>query len=181
MINVADVMDGKDVGGRTVAEDGYFLPRREFHPVRGAANDHVRAQAHRTKLLDPMLSRLGFLLPHRAQDGDQGHENEAEILTANPKLKLAQGFQKDAAFDVTDRPTHLHQAYLWRFLAPIHRQHGYALDPVLDFVRHVGYHLDRLPEVVSAALPENHLVVNLPRGDVVVLTQGEGKESFVVS
>src|SRR5206468_1225878 len=57
----------------------------------------------------------------------------------------------------------------------------YLAHRVLDFVSHVGNHLDGLPQVVAPPLLEDDLFVDTAGGQVVVARQGGVGEALIVA
>jgi hypothetical protein len=128
-----------------------------------------------------VLRRLGFLFADDAQNRYERHVHRAEIGGAHPKLELAQGFDERRRLDVADRAAELDDAHVGGAGAPVDRHRRHALDPVLDRVGHVGHDLHRFAEVVAAPLALDHVLVHLPRRQVVVLGQGDVQEALIVA
>ena len=151
-----DLVDGWDVGGTDHATDRYVAEQRDLllqvaaDRTIGTADDGVRLQAERSKLLDRVLRRLRLQLTRRSDEGHQGHVHEGTVFAPHLVAQLPDGFQEGERFDVSYGAADLDdlEVGLFRF--------GERADPRFDLVGDVGDHLNGLPEVVAAPLLREH-------------------------
>jgi len=132
-----------------------------------------------------------------------------EVCFANSSPQLSKSFYERSGFDVSDGSPKLNDTNFWCLIGIINRYYGNSLNPILDGVREMGYHLNRFPEVISfplykivivsrmylsappSGLPGSfwrsyhlfldHMLVNLPSSDIVLPGQRDVEVSFVVS
>ena len=105
----------------------------------------------------------------------------AEVFPFHLELELTESFDEGHSLDVPDGSSQLDDAHLWHFALPAHGQPGHPLHPLLDGVGDVRHHLHSLAQVIPLPLLADHALVNLPRRDIVVPTQGHVQESFIVA
>ena len=104
--------------------------------------------------------------------------HEAAAVAALAQAQLADGLQKGKRFDVTHRATDLHNGHI----GGIGGIHARALqNERLDLVGDVRNDLHGLAEVLTPALLAQHRVVDLARGEVVVLASAGVGEALVVA
>ena len=105
----------------------------------------------------------------------------AEVFPFHLELELTESFNKGHSLNIPNSSSKLDDANLWHFALPAHGQPGHPLHPLLDGVGDVRHHLDSLAKVVPLPLLADHALVNLPRCNIVVSTQGHVQESFIVA
>lgn len=62
----------------------------------------------------------------------------------------------------------------------IHRNPRHTLNPVLNGVRQVRYNLNSLAQVVTATLALDNMLVDFPRGDILISRERDVEITFVV-
>src|SRR6516164_11339485 len=107
-----------------------------------------------------MLRRLGLQLPGVADVGNERQVDEQTAAAADVDGELANGLQEGQRLDVAHGAADLryHEVHVARL--------GDQRDPLLDLVGDVGHDLDGPSQVVAAALPADHSVVDPAGGDV---------------
>ena len=120
-----------------------------------------------------MLGRLGLLLAHRSHYRDQADVDEEDVLLPDPELELAQRLDERGALDVADGPAELDDARVGLLTLAIAGDVRHALDPLLYLVGDVRNHLHGLPEIIAPPFSTDHVVVDLPGGDVVIASQAD--------
>mmetsp|Transcript_127504 Transcript_127504/g.342209 ORF Transcript_127504/g.342209 Transcript_127504/m.342209 type:complete len:514 (-) Transcript_127504:151-1692(-) len=180
LVQVGHVVQGDDHLWRHLAEQRQLLARRLVDLDVAAAHQQVRLQARLAQQLHRVLAGLGLLLVGGADCGDHAQMDHQEVLVTHPEFELLQCLQVDGALDVPHGAAQLHQADLRRRAGAVDVLAGHVGDPVLDRVRDVRYHLNRLAEVVASALALDDLVVHLAGGHAVSRREGEAQEALVV-
>lgn len=139
----------------------------------------IGAQARAADVLDGLLSGLGLLLSidHRYQ----GDVYLQKIVLPRPPPQLSHGFDERPALDVTHRPSKLDDANVGFFVRVVDRYPRDALDPVLNGIGQMGYHLNGPAEVISPSLALDDMLVDLAGGDVVLSGQGDVEITLVVA
>jgi len=118
-----------------------------------------------------MLRRLGLLLP--VDDGDIGHMDQQKIVASGASPELPQGLDEWHAFNVADRATQLDYTDIRLLARVVDGDSCHALDPILDCIGDMWYHLDGLTQVAALTLAFNHMQVDLARGDVVFPSESD--------
>jgi hypothetical protein len=91
---------------------------------------------------------------------------------------LPHRFEERQRLDVADRAADFNDRHVG---TPVPGRLGAALDEVLDLVRHMGDHLDRLAQVLAAPFLADHRVVDLPGREVVHPTHPRRDETLIVA
>ena len=121
-----------------------------------------------------MLRRFGLQLLRGRDPRHQRQMNKHRILAPQFLPHLANRLQKRQRLNVAHRPADLHN----RHVRAVGRDLAHG---VLDLVGHVRNHLHRLPQVVSAPLLQDDLLVDAPGGQVVVPRQRRVRKALVVA
>ena len=121
-----------------------------------------------------MLGGLGLQLAGGSDVGHQRHVQEEAVVAADVVADLAGGLEERQGLDVADGAADLgdHDVDAGATHGP---------DPVLDLVGDVRDHLDRVTEVVAAALLGDHAAVDLAGRDVGDLVELGVEEALVVA
>ena len=138
----------------------------------GPADQDIRLQANGPQLFHAVLGWFGFQFARRRQIRQQGQVHQDALAARAFRLKLANGFEEWQAFDVTNGAADLTQHEIDVFI--VNRQ------PVFDFIRHMGNHLDRLTEVIAIAFLIQNVGVDPARRHTVGLAAGHAGKSLVV-
>ncbi len=147
--------------------------------IATAVTHQIRQQTQAPQVPDTRLSRLGLLLA--ADDRDERDIDQCKVLMADAELELAHRLDERRALDVADSSAELDDADVGLLARLVDGDARDALDPVLDRVGQVRDDLHRLAEVVAAALALDDVLVDLARGDVVVLGEGHVEVALVVA
>ncbi len=138
---LADVAEERDLGPLLVRDR-----------LVGAADEHVGGDADRAELLDGVLGRLGLELARGGDPGQQGEVHEDAVAARTFLGELADRLEERQPLDVADGAADLAELEVGLVVAD-----G---EEVLDLVGDVRDHLDRLAEVVAAALLLQHVLVD---------------------
>jgi hypothetical protein len=147
-----DLVDRPRVGRADHAADRHVAEQRDLLlqvPANRAVaptHDRIGLESEGAELLHGVLRRLGLDLAGRSDERHQGDVHERAAVPADLVPELPDGLEEREGFDVADGPADLDDLDV-RLLGL-----GERADPLLDLVRDVGDHLDRLAEVVSPAL-----------------------------
>ena len=139
-----------------------------------AADDGVGLDADLAQRGHRVLGRLGLQLPAGTDVGHQRDVQEEHVLPADVVPDLAGGLEERQRLDVADRAADLVDHHV--DVRPAHGEHG-----VLDLVGDVRDDLDRVAQVVTAALLGDHRRVDLAGGDVGLGGQVDVEEALVVA
>ena len=118
-----------------------------------------------------MLRRLRLLLSDWPHYRNQANVDEANVLLADSELELPQSLDERSAFDVPNRPAQLNHTSIRLLPVAITWNMGDSLNPVLDLIRDVWDYLDSLAQVVATPLLQNHALIHLSGGDVILSRQ----------
>ena len=177
-----DVVDRRGVGRvdhRLLVDVAHqrdlLLVRLRHRPV-AAQHERVGLDADRAQHRDGVLRRLRLLLAGGVEVGHEGDVHEEHVAAAELVPHLAGGLEERLALDVADRAAdlgddHVRGGHVGR-LQP---------HPAPDLVGDVRDHLDRVAEVLPAALLRDHLRVDLAGGHVRGLVQVDVDEPLVVA
>mmetsp|Transcript_14765 Transcript_14765/g.28422 ORF Transcript_14765/g.28422 Transcript_14765/m.28422 type:complete len:226 (+) Transcript_14765:1155-1832(+) len=180
MPDVAEVVHGDDVVLGHMAELRHLLLGGVVQRLLTPTRQEVRHQPRGAQHLHAVLGGLGFLFTHHSQNRNQAHVDEAKVVLADAPLELAQRLDERHALNVSHGASQLNDAHVGNARVAVHGDVRDALDPVLDGVRDVRHHLHRLPQVIPAPLPLNHVLIDLASGDVVVLGQLHIQKALVI-
>ena len=164
-----------------VAEGSELRPGIVLQRLGRPAHEYIRDYSEPAQLLHCVLGRFGLLLSHRPHDRDQTDMDEADVLTPDPELKLAQSLDEGSALDISHRTAEFYDTDIGSAVVAIARHMRDPLDPLLDLIGDVRDDLHGLPEVVTTTLPFDHSRVDLACGDVVVPRQSDIQEPLVVT
>ena len=164
-----------------VAKVGQLLFASLGQRLRRAADEKVGRQAGRPERLHRVLGGLRLLFANGAEHGHEADVEEGDVVSPNPKLKLAQRLHVRHRLDVAHGSAQLDDAHVRASGQAVGGHVGDALDPLHDAVGHVGHHLHRLAQVVATPLALQAVGVDLARRDVVVSCEGEVVEALVVA
>src|SRR5437870_8988226 len=175
-LHLVDVLDIERVDHRLlfhIAEErDLFLHLLRNRPL-AAAEENVRLNADLAQLLDRVLRRLGLQLLARLDVGHERQMHVDRIAAADFLSELAYRFEKWQRLDITDGSADLDDDHV-NVVADI-------TNAFLDFVGDVRNHLDRLAEVVAAALFFDHSQIDSARGPVVFTRGAHRREALVVA
>ena len=158
-----------------------LILHRLVHRLLTSAENDIRAETFTPQLPYTCLSRLCLVLTSSLGPWHERHMDVAKVRLLHLELELAEGFTKGHSLDVTYSSPKLNDADLWYFALPTHRYSSHPLHPLLDGVGDVWHHLDSLAQVISLPLLADHTLVNLPSSDIVVPSQRDVQESFIVA
>ncbi len=158
----ADVAEQRDLGA---------LALRDL--CLRAAKQDVRLDADGAQLLHRMLRRLGLKLARRLDVGQQGQVDEDRMAARQLVAELADGLEKRQPLDVADGAADFDQDEIRALVA--------AENELLDGVGDVRHHLHRAAQIVAAPLGREHVLIDAPRGDVVVPPSRDAGEAFVMA
>ena len=177
--HLGDVVDRRRVGGGhhgllvdVAHQRDLLLDRLRQLPVR-AADHGVGLDADLAQGRDRVLGGLGLELAGRPDVRHQRDVQEEAVVTADVVADLAGRLEERQGLDVADRATHLGDDDV--DLVTAHRE-----DALLDLVGDVRDHLDRVTEVVAAALLGDHAGVDLAGRHVGDLAEVGVEEALVV-
>ena len=137
------------------------LAERNF----AAADDDIGLDSHSLKLLNAGLGGFGFQFLGGAQIGNQGDVDQNRIFMSDLSLKLADGFQKRLAFDISYGAAHFDDGDPCFIVGKI------AVETALDLVGDVRDDLNGTAAVISAPFLLENGPVNLSGGDVGIPVQ----------
>mmetsp|Transcript_30335 Transcript_30335/g.94157 ORF Transcript_30335/g.94157 Transcript_30335/m.94157 type:complete len:659 (+) Transcript_30335:177-2153(+) len=175
---VLHVVRAEDARGLDVALVRDLLPRLLLDRVGASADDQVRLDAEGQESLDGVLRGLR-LLP--AEVGNVGDVAPGHGVLREAVLELPESLDEGHGLDVPDGPAELDHADLRPQAAAVHRLLRHAVQPFDDGAGDVGHDLNRLAQVLPAALLLDHVVVDLARGNVVVPAQRKEHHPLVVA
>ena len=175
-----DLVDVVGVDRRHHRLDGHVAQQRDLalevvgdHPVR-AAHDDVGLDAPAAQLGDRVLGGLGLLLAGRAEVGNQGQVDVADVVPADIAAELADGLDERDDLDVADGAADLDDDHVDVLGAE-------GADALLDLVGDVGDDLDGLAQVVAPALLGDDRRVDPAGGGVGALVEVLVDEPLVVA
>ena len=110
-----------------------------------------------------MLGRLRLELSSGRYVRDKSEMDEETVLASHLLAHLANRLEERQGFDIADGATDFDNRDVDGF--------GDTANGFLDFIRHMGNHLDSFSEVVSAAFLLNDGFVNATGGEIVAARQ----------
>ena len=173
LVDARHILGGEDRLHLHIAEERDLRLDVVGQEVLGPAQEDVGLDADLPEGLDAVLGRFRLHLPRRLDEGDPGQVDEDRIFPAYLVAELADRFEERLALDVAHRPADLHDRHIEAL--------GGLADVLLDLVRDVGNHLDRLSQVVAPPLLGDHGEVDLTRREVVPLPHPRAGEPLVVA
>ena len=138
-----------------VAEERDLFAQLVVDRLVGARDEDVRLDADRAQLAHRVLRRLRLQLAGR-DAGEQGEMDVQDVLLADVVAKLADRLEIGERLDVAHGAADLDDHDLGLLLA------SDAVNPLLDFVRHVWDHLHGRAEVIATTLLRDDRVIDLP-------------------
>jgi hypothetical protein len=129
-----------------VAEHGDLLAHVLVDRMIAAGDDGVRQDAHAAQVAHAVLRRFGLDLAGGADHGQERDVNIERVFAAEIVAHLANGLEEGRRLDVADGAADLDEHDVGRAAL------GDQADAALDFVRDVRDDLNRLAEVIAAAL-----------------------------
>jgi hypothetical protein len=126
-----------------------------------------------------LLCRLRLLLT--LDDRNEGDVNLEEIALSSSPLQLSHRLDERRALDIADCASQLNDTHIRHLLGVIDRNPGNPLNPVLDCIRQVRNHLDRLADVLASTLLLDDVLVDLACGDVVLARERDVEVAFIVA
>ena len=160
LVDVVDVVGGDHGVDRKAGEEGDLAADLTIEAPLGATDQRVRLDPDSPQLVDRVLGRLRLQFAGVADVGHQGEVNEHAALRPEVGVELADRLKERQRLDVADGAADLGDHEVDRLRL------GDDQDPLLDLVGDVGDHLDGGAEVVAAALPLDHRVVDGAGGHV---------------
>ena len=106
---------------------------------------------------------------------------KADVFATDAELELTQSLHEWCTFNIANCPTQLNHTDIGCFARTITRLCSHTLNPFLDFIGNVRDHLDCFSKIVTLALTLDHSGVDFSGGQVVVSTQADVKETFVIA
>ena len=167
-----DVLLLDDGLGPDVAEERELGLRVGGQGALRAADQDVGRDADLAQAPDGVLAGLRLQLAAVAEVRDVGEVADHRVLRTHVEHELPDGLQEVQALDVADRAAQLADQDVGVA--------GAAADRLLDLVGDVRDHLDRLAQVVAAALLGDDRGVDLARRVVAVLGEDRVGEALVV-
>ena len=140
-----------------------------------ARDQHLRLQTDLAQLRHALLRRLRFQF---AGGFDVRHERDVHVhhvLRADFENELPDRFEKWQAFDVAGRSTDLRDDDVVFALV------GKFANAVFDYVGDMRNHLHGLAEIIAAPLFQDHALVNLTAGEIVVPREDAVGEALVMA
>lgn len=107
--------------------------------------------------------------------------NLEEIALAGSPLQLSHGLDEGRTLDIADCASQLNDTHIRRLLRVIDRNPGDPFNPVLDCIRQVRNHLNRLTNVFARTLLLDDVLVDLACSDVVLACEGNVEVAFIVA
>ncbi|MPL84476.1 hypothetical protein SDC9_30441 [bioreactor metagenome] len=159
--------------GANVAKERDLRPLLVRDRVFGPAHQHVGLDPDRAQLLHRVLRGLRLQLARGGKIGQQRQVHEDALAARAVLGELPDRLEEGQALDVADRATDLAQHEIDFLVAD-----G---DEILDLVRHVRDHLDRLAEIGALALLLEHVRVDPPRGHGIGLARAHPGEALVMA
>ena len=156
-----------------VGEQGYLAPLLLRHRAIGAAQQNVGLDSDGAQLFNRVLGGLGLQLAGGWNVGQQREVDEQYIVVPQLHPHLPDRLQKGQRLDISHGAADLHHGHV----VPL----GPLLDAPLDLVGDMGNHLYRGPQIVTAALLADHLLIYAAGGEVVALAHGNTHEALVVA
>ncbi len=158
-----------------IAEHGDLAEDLGLQRLVAAQDDDVRRDAHALQLFHGVLGRLGLMLIAAGQEGNQGHVDKDGVPAALFETDLTGGLEKGLALDVAGGAADLgdHDIGVRLF--------AHAVDKVLDLLRDMRNDLDRLAQVLTAALLVQDIPVDLAGGQVGEAVQVLIDEALVMA
>ena len=156
-----------------VAEQGDLPPHVLGQRTVGAADQHIRLDAHAEKLLYRVLGGLALQL---AAAGDGHHQRHMDVENVAPPLlrrHLTDGLQIGLAFDVAHGAADLGDDHVGAAVV-----HG--VQAALDLVGDVGDDLHRAAQIAALTLPVQHRPEYLAGGHGAVAGQRLVHKTLVV-
>ena len=88
--------------GTSQSREIFRFKSSEIEPV-AAADDHVRLDPPAAQLGDPVLGRLGLLLPRWSEVGHEREVDVADVVAPDVPAELADGLEEGHDLDVAHR------------------------------------------------------------------------------
>ena len=175
LVDRVDVARRHHRAHRQVREQRDLLADVGAKRLLGAAHHHVGLDADTAQLLNRVLGRLRLQLARVAEERDEREVHEHAAVAPEVGGELAQRLEERQRLDVAHRAADLGDDDV-----DVRRLRD-ELDAVLDLVGDVRNHLDGAAQVVAAALPPDHRVVDRPRGRVRGAARVDVREALVVT
>ena len=140
----------------------------------GTQHQRIRGNAELAQHHHGVLGRLGLELVRGGDVGHQGDVHEHAVLGAEVATHLTGRLQERLGFDVADRAADFGDDHV-DIIARLGAHAG------LDLVGDVRDDLHALAEVLPRAFLAQHLLINLPGGDVGLLGEEHVEEALVVA
>ncbi len=125
------------------------------------------------QFLHRVLRRLCLQLLRGRNPWHQREVDKHRILAPQFLPHLANCLEEGKRFDIADRSADLHDGYV----VAVGRNLPHR---ILNFIRDVRNHLDRLAQVVAAPFLQNDLLVDPSRGEIVVARKRSMREALVM-
>ena len=106
---------------------------------------------------------------------------KADVFATDAELELTQSLHEWCTFNIANCPAQLNYTDIGCFARTITRLCSHTLNPFLDLIGNVRNHLDSFSKIVTLALTLDHSGVDFSGGQVVVSTQADVKETFVIA
>ena len=169
---------GRHIGDDTpllhIAEQSDFMPHLLGDGRLRPANQNIRLDAHRKKLLDRMLGWLAFQLSGAGDGNDERNMDIQHIFPALFHRYLPDGLQIGLAFDIPYRAADLADDHIG--VAILH-----GIDPPLDLIGDMRDDLYRAAEIAPLPLPVQHRPKDLAGGNAGIAVQGFIHKPLIVA
>ena len=159
--------------GTDVAELRHLLQHHRRQLVLGAQHEDIGLDTFLLQQLDTVLGGLGLELLGSGDIGDIGQVH-ADAAASQLPTQLADGLDKRQRLDIAHGAPDLGDDEV--ILAGGAQQ----LDVALDFIGDMGDNLDRLAQIVAAALLVDDALIDTARGHVVGARGLDVREAFIV-
>ena len=183
--NLRDVIDRRRVGGGDDAVDVDVAHQRDLvlqrlgHVAVAAQDQRVRSDTDAAQRVHRVLGGFGLQLSRRRQVRDQRHVQEEDVLPADVVTNLARRLEEGLRLDIADRPADLGDDHVRPPAVGVRL--GHRQDATLDLVGDVRDDLDRVPEVLAAALLGDDRRIHLSGSDIRRPGQIAVQEALVVA
>ena len=168
------VFGGDDRFRIHVAEERNLVLHVGRQKALGAAKKNIGLNTDGAQFFDAVLRGLGFQFLRGGDPRNERDMNENAVLAADLMAHLPDSFEKGQRFDIADGAADLDRS------RHRHRAASFA-DSGLDLVRDVRDHLDRLAEIIAAALALDDLLVDAATREIVGAGQMGMGEPFVMT
>lgn len=104
-----------------------------------------------------------------------------EVVFSSTSPHLSHGFYEWCTLDVSNGTSKLYNTGIRLFVGVVDWDFRNFLDPVLDCVGKVRYHLNSFAQIIASSLFLNHMTIDLAGCNIIVSRESNIEVTFVVA